>query len=251
MRTQLWALVVCAATGGIAFAQPTQPAPQPPTGPQPQPAPGDPPVAPVAPQPPPPEPQPQPQPPPPAPEPAPAPADTDMRPNALSVAIGLGYLLPTSLETPNVTTVRLRLPSGLTFEPQLIFQKTTHTVDTGAAQSDDINEVGLGALVRYPLVMHGHIDLEIVGAFNVDQLSVKPDTPDTDDTKTRTQLDYGVAVTAWITKHWQVSLTALNPLLSIDKDKQEMGPGTVTVTTDTTYGLVFDPTVLLMVHLYH
>ena len=146
---------------------------------------------------------------------------------------------------------RLRLPSGLTFEPQLIFEKTSHTVDTGAATTDDVNEVGLGTLVRYPLKLHGRVDLEIIGAFNVDQVSVKPNAPDQDDTKTRTELSYGLAVGAWINKHWQVSLTALNPVLTINKDKQEQGPGTVTVTTDTTYGLVFDPGVLLMVHLYH
>lgn len=248
MRSMLWAFVLCAAMGGLALAQQPQPMPQPPPGPQPPgPEPQPPPVQ-----------QPQvqqpPPPPPPAPEPtppAPAPAGIDIRPRELSIAIGLGYLLPTSLETPNVTTVRLRLPSGLTFEPQLIFEKTSHTVDTGAAVTDDINEVGIGTLVRYPLMMHGHVDLEIVGAFNVDQLSVKPNAPDSDDTKTRTELDYGLAVTTWITRHWQVSLTALNPVLSINKDKQQQGPGTVTVTTDTTYGLVFDPSVLLMVHLYH
>jgi len=248
MSSKLWVIVLCAALGGVAFAQvpPAQPTPpQPPAGPPDQP---------VVQQPPPPQPQPpppQPQPPPPA-DPAPPPAaDTGMRPTELSIAIGLGFLLPTTLDTPNVTTVRLRLPTGLTFEPQLIFQKTSHTVDTGAAVTDDINEVGIGALVRYPLVMHGRVDLEIVGAFNVDQLSIKPNTPDTDDTKTKTELDYGLAVTTWINKHWQVSLTALNPILTINKDKQEQGLGTVTVTTDTTYGLLFDPGVLLMVHLYH
>ena len=249
MRSMLWAFVLCAAMGGVALAQQPQPMP-------PQPPPGDQAGPPVQPPPPtqPPVVQPPPAPPPqPAPEPTPpAPvASDDVRPHELSIAIGLGYLLPTSLETPNVTTVRLRLPTGLTFEPQLIFEKTSHTVDTGAAVTDDINEVGLGALVRYPVVMHGRVDLEIVGAFNVDQLSVKPNAPDTDDTKTRTELDYGLAVTMWLTRHWQVSVTALNPVLTINKDKQEQGPGTTTVTTDTTYGLVFDPSVLLMVHLYH
>ena len=248
MRSMLWAFVLCAALGGLALAQQPQPMPpQPPPGPQPGPEPQPPPPAqpPVASQPPPPAPPPEPTPP------APAPAGDDVHPHELSIAIGLGYLLPTSLETPNVTTVRLRLPSGLTFEPQLIFQKTSHTVDTGTAVTDDINEVGIGTLVRYPLVMHGHVDLEIVGAFNVDQLSIKPNAPDSDDTKTRTELDYGLAVTTWLNRHWQVSLTALNPVLSIDKDKQQQGPGTTTVTTDTTYGILFDPTVLLMVHLYH
>lgn len=174
-----------------------------------------------------------------------------MRPTGMSIAIGLGFILPTVLDTPNVTTVRLRLPTGLTFEPQLIFQKTEHSVDTGAAVTDDLNEVGIGALVRFPLAMRGRVDVELVGSFNIDQLSIKPNTPDTDDTKTRAEVDYGFAVTSWINRHWQISLTALNPILVINKDKQEMGVGTVTVTTDTTYGLVFDPTVLLMIHLYY
>jgi hypothetical protein len=37
---------------------------------------------------------------------------------------------------------------------------------------------------------------------------------------------------------------------SVKRD-EEMGPGTSTVTTDQTLGLIFDPSVLVMVHLYH
>src|SRR5262245_23032855 len=42
------------------------------------------------------------------------------RPEGLSFALGVGYAIPTSLQTPNITTARLRLGSGFTFEPALI-----------------------------------------------------------------------------------------------------------------------------------
>jgi hypothetical protein len=62
---------------------------------------------------------------------------------------------------------------------------------------------------------------------------------------------YGLAVGMWITPHWQVSLSAVNPMISNVRRDEEMGPGTSTVTTTRTIGLIFDPTVALMVHLYH
>ena len=56
-------------------------------------------------------------PPPPPPMNAPAEEADTGRPTELSIAIGVGYAFPTSLQTPNITSVRLRLPSGLTLEP--------------------------------------------------------------------------------------------------------------------------------------
>jgi hypothetical protein len=187
----------------------------------------------------------------PAPPPPPASSGDAHRPDALSIAIGLGYRFPTSLQTPNLTSVRVRLASGLTFEPRLVLASSSQEVDTGASVENKASELGAGALARFPLVRNGRVDLEVLGGLDVNRQQTKPDAPDMDLTVTRFAASYGVAVAAWLTPHWQVSLSALNPLLTNTRRDEEQGPLTSTVTTTTTIGLIFDPTVVLMVHLYH
>ncbi|MEO8704772.1 MAG: hypothetical protein ABI867_32245 [Kofleriaceae bacterium] len=245
MRTRTLVVALCVAAGGTAAAQPppTDPPPDP-TQPNPNPTPTPPP------------PQPNPAPPPtPAPmpvvQPEGPPVTDEARPTDLSIGIGVGYQFPTSLETPNITSVRFRLPSGLTFEPQLILANTTDTVDTGESVDDKRTELGLGSVIRYPLIQHGRVDLEFLGALNVNNVNSNPDGDDNNTSTTVLTLNYGLAVTSWITKHWQISMSAANPLVSFVKVRQEMGPMNVLVTSNTTLGAIFDPTVILMVHLYH
>jgi hypothetical protein len=177
--------------------------------------------------------------------------DDTHRPTEFSVGIGIGYQLPTTLDTPNLTSVRLRLPTGLTLEPQLILAKSSRTVDTGMPVTDETTELGIGAIIRYPIVKRSRVDLELLGALSVDQLETIPSEPDMGTRVTTTQISYGLAVSMWMARHWQLSFTAGNALLTSVKNRQEMGVGTVTVTTNTTYGLIFDPQVQLMIHLYH
>jgi hypothetical protein len=253
MRYWTSALAVLAAAGGPALAQvPPPPEEQPPPGPT------EPPPTPTPEPPPPPAPPPRPALPPPPPPPpaappaAPAAADgSQHRPSELSIAIGLGYQLPTSLQTPNITSVRLRLAGGLTFEPRLTLATSSEVVDTGPSTTDKQTEVGLGALARLPLVRRGRVDLELLGGLDVDRTSTRPEEDDEDLSITTFAAVYGVSVATWINRHWQVSLSALNPLVTSTRRDEEMGPGTSTVTTNTTIGLIFDPNVSLMVHLYH
>ena len=252
MRYWTPALALIIAASGTASAQQPQPQPQPPpppvADPQPNPNP-DPNPTPVTP----PNPTP-PNPMPPNPTPMPPMPREDAqayRPTELSLAIGFGYALPTSLQTPNIASVRLRLPSGLTFEPQIVLASSSHDVDTGPSMKDEASEVGVGALGRLPVVKHGRVDLEVLGGLNINQASTKPDVDDSDVTITTFSAVYGFAVTTWINRHWQVSLSALNPIITSVKRDEEMGPGTSTVTTDQTVGLIFDPRVTVMLHLYH
>ncbi|MBS1120544.1 MAG: hypothetical protein H6Q90_2772 [Deltaproteobacteria bacterium] len=241
MRTRTLAVALCVAIGGTAAAQPL---PDQPT--QPQPPPPPPPQPPAPPQP--------PQPPPPPPrhvDEQPVSAPDTGRPSELAIGIGLGYQLPTSLETPNITSVRFRLPTGLTFEPLVVFAHNSQTTDVGTATTDTQTEIGLGTAVRYPLVAHGHVDLELLGAFTIDSLKSDPEGDNDVNTVTTSTLQYGFAVTSWINRHWQISLSAANPLIAYTKNRQEQGPMSVVVNTNTTIGLIFDPTVTLMVHLYH
>jgi hypothetical protein len=147
--------------------------------------------------------------------------------------------------------MRVRLPMGLQFEPRLIFARSTAEVDTGTATETTRSQVGLTALVRFPLIKNGRVDFEVLGGLAYARDSTKPDPPDMDRTVTTFSAVYGIAVSAWITRHWQISLSTLNPLIVNTREDEEMGPGTSTVTTNTTIGLEFSPTVALMVHLYN
>src|SRR3954470_18202691 len=133
--------------GGLAAAQPTEPgsgttdvSPQPPPDPQPAPTP-------------------QPAPPPP-PQPRvvssdPVAHDDGIRPSELAFAIGIGYVRPVggslALQTPNIASARLRLISGVTFEPTVTIANTSHDIKhAGAAPdtSEATTELGLETLIR-------------------------------------------------------------------------------------------------------
>lgn len=235
------------AAGGTAFAQPGEPAA--PQEPQPTPALQEP------------QPPRPPQPPvgPPATatvadnEPAPEPTVAERRPAGFSIGIGVGYRFPTSLQTPNTSSVRLRVAGGITIEPSLVFATTSHTVDMGTPMGGSATEFGAGATVRFPLVQRGRMDLELLAGVDLDNVSTDPDDDNPDDVRSTTtvRLLYGLAVGAWITPHLQASLSASNGLLAYTKLREEQGFDAVTITSDTTIGLIFDPTVTFMLHLYN
>lgn len=249
MRYWTSVLALLAAAGGTASAQ-VPPAPEPPPSPPgvmdpappPPPAPTPPPAVEAA---------PPPSPPPPPPPRLPSQTETELRPSELSFAIGLGYQLPTSLQTPNITSVRVRLASGITFEPRLVLARSTRDVDTGPSTTDEASELGIGALARFPLAQRRRVDLEFLGGLSVNRTNATPVSEDMDLTITTFNATYGLAVGTWINRHWQVSLSAQNPIVTNTRREEQMGPGTSTVTTVRTFGLIFQPSVALMIHLYH
>ena len=217
-------------TAGLAAAQP-------PPG---QPAPGGPPPPPMA----------EPAPPPPGAAPMrPEPADTG-RPTDLSIAIGIGYAFPTSLQTPNITSVRVRLARGLTFEPQLVVANTSDKVDTGGTTTNKQTELAIATVARYPLRVHRKVDLELLGNAGISTRLINPSGANNDRTITTLDVGYGIGLGYWFTPHWNLSLSASNPLLTYARTRQEMTADNVTVTSSTTIGVVFDPEVTLMIHLF-
>lgn len=176
----------------------------------------------------------------------------ETRPTGLSVALGVGYGLPTSLEMPNRTSLRLRLPSGLTFEPTFTISNSSENRDTGAMEETDKTTVfGLAALVRLPVVTRGKVDLDVLGTLG---FSTRKDNPEDDyNTNTTNSFDvgYGVGIGYWISRHWQFSMSVTNPLFAYDQTKRQIGPGMQSKTSDTTFGLVFVPSVFMMIHLYN
>jgi hypothetical protein len=244
MRPTRLALSLLVAFTGVAAAQPTpgsgpvDPDAQPPQVPPPQP-----------PQPPP---QPQPVPPPVVTE----PVEMDhTHPEGLSIGIGLGYLLPTSLETPNVTSIRFRLGNGLTIEPLVTFARTSVSTDSGVAgapsTTDANTELGITGLIRFPLISRHKFDLELLGSLGVDEAIVDPEGDNNNVTTTTISLNWGLAVAYWITPHWELTFTGSNPLISRVEVSNEQANMIDMSTTTTSFGLIFNPTVAVMIHVYN
>jgi hypothetical protein len=175
------------------------------------------------------------------------------RPDGFSVGIGLGYDLPTTLQQPNITSVRVRLATGLTFEPLL-------AIGTSATSQDDGNgmtvtnrqtEISAAVNVRVPRKVHDRVDLVLVGAAGLGITNTNPEG-DNNDTSTRAlALSWGLGLDYWVGHHWAISLTGTNPLISYQWTSQQTPTGTSDPSQSTTsIGLIWNPNVTLMVHLF-
>ena len=250
MRLKSLVLVLTAGLGGVAVAQPgPPPAPPPPpmdttTDTGYDPAPPDP--DPV------PEPQPQPQPARVMPVVQAEPEVQSDRPTGLSIALGIGYGLPTSLETPNRTSARLRLPSGLTFEPIVAIANTSDSQDVlGVEATDTTTEFGLAVLARLPVVTHNRVDLELLGTAGFQNVKVNPEGDFNTRTTNSFAVGWGVGIGYWLSRHWQLSMSVTNPLVTYDSTKQQMGAGMTSNSSETSVGVIFLPQVVAMIHLYN
>jgi hypothetical protein len=192
--------------------------------------------------------------PPPAPPPEPVAAEQHaMRPEGFSVGMGLGWDLPTSIQQPNVTSVRFRLASGLTIEPIFTLAGTSTSSDNGPGTNttDKTGDLALAAVVRIPHRIHDRVDLELVGAAGVGLHTDDPMGDNNNTTTSDVRVSWGLGLEYWLTGHWSVSLTATNPLLDAQHSSTQQGAGLPDHTTGTTsFGLIWDPNVVLMTHLY-
>ena len=249
MRLSTVLVAVIVGGSAVAVAQPgPAPAPSEPEAPPPEPTP--------------------PAPPPPAPTPPPAPAppplvihhDTDdqalVTPVGWAFGIGIGYALPTSLETPNTASLRLRSPGGLTFEPRVALANASNTTKTEApgttmSTTDSTSELLLETSLRKALIEHGRYQFEVIGGARIDIAKDDPDGDNNSRTTTDLSLFWGIGVGAWITPHWQFSFNIENPLISYTSTNQENGVGMSTTNSTTNIGAVFNPNVVMMIHLYN
>jgi hypothetical protein len=211
-----------------------------------------------------PEPEPPPPPPPPTetriapavePEPEPGPPMASprvIRPESNSIAIGLGWDLPADVQAPNVTSVRFRLPSGLTFEPIVQFARGASQVDDGVPPDVETTttQLELSLFGRLPILQNGRVDFELVGGAGLARTVINPDMADNDTTRTGIFVGYGLAVGYWFSPHVYLTLTGLNPIFASSTEVEEQGPTTTIETSSSSIGLVFDPNVFVMVHLY-
>jgi hypothetical protein len=175
------------------------------------------------------------------------------RPVGLAIGIGAGYSLPTSVQTPNTTSARVRFGSGLTLEPRVVLQNTSIKMETDITEENGTQrELSIGTLVRVPMVQRGKFELLLLGAAGVGVEGTDPDGAENNSTSTTLAVGWGAAVDWWITEHWNVSFSATNPLFSWTKQAQEMpAPAGETSTTTTTIGAVWDPTISVMIHIFN
>lgn len=178
-----------------------------------------------------------------------------IRPSELSFAIGIGYQFGagTNLENPNTTSVRVRFPSGLTLEPRVTLSNLSQDTDNGTTDNETTTTTFAAATwIKLPLVTHGRVDFNGIGTVGLAITSTDPPGPNDTTTTTAISLGWGIGLGYWINHHWQLSLDATNPLISYSRTSMQTGAGLPdTKMSSTTIGLIFDPTVVLMVHLYN
>jgi len=250
MRSFAIASIVLAGAAGLAYAQPTPPEPGGDTT-----GAGEPPPPPTTPMAPPTAPTP---PPPPTPPHMHGDAGGDIRPSELSIGIGAGYTLSTSLETPNTVSVRVRLPGGLAFEPILRVRNINETKETDdgmgmtTSTTSGTTELGAAVNVLFPVWKRGRADFLVLGTLAFDTEKVTPDTSigDTNNTTTAFSVGYGVEVGFWVSRHWQITMTATNPIVVYTQTVMNVTGGAAMKDSTTTIGLIHDPTVTFLVHLF-
>jgi len=172
------------------------------------------------------------------------------RPDGFSVGLGLGYDLPADLQQPNITSVRFRLASGLTLEPFAALAYTKSSADDGTVEtSTSTTGFEVGADVRLPQRIRGPVDLVVVagGALGITQTN--PDGDNNDRGTLFADAHWGLGLEYWVRPQWVISLTGTNPLLLYQKQKQETPAGDTT-TSQTTVGLIWEPDVVAMLHLF-
>lgn len=253
MRCKSLALSLTVALGGIASAQPGPP-PQPPADTTIVSDPG------------PPEPTPEPQPQPvvqtaPAPQPA-MQTQTEAagdRPDGFAIALGLGYALPTSLQTPNITSARIRLASGFEIEPAVRIANESTSEETEVPppgmDMETTNKhtvLSVLALGRLTLIKRGRADFNVLASLG---FTTDKNNPDGDFNTTTTNsfgLGWGIGVGYWFSPHWQLSMNVLNDLVTYSSTKVGAGIDDASMTTSSTeIGVTFAPQVFMMLHLYN
>ncbi|MBK9073080.1 MAG: outer membrane beta-barrel protein [Myxococcales bacterium] len=190
-----------------------------------------------------------------------APSEIDIlrhtRPAGFSIGIGVGWALApmgntqTDLTVLNTTSVRARFASGVQFEAMLRAAADSDKIDDGNDKSTDRqSEFALGAQLLVPVMRRPKTDLHAVGLAQLHTNKVNPDGDGNSTTMSGIGLGYGVEVQYWARKHVSLSMQASNLLLATDKTTTEQGNGLEIKVTESTYGIIWDPAVRLMFHLY-
>jgi hypothetical protein len=184
-------------------------------------------------------------------EPEPAPEPPSPRPDRFTVGFGIGYDFPSDLQVPDITSVRFRLRSGLTFEPFFSLVGSTQTTeqDTMTVETSSAG-FSIGGQVRYPVAARHRFELSALGGAGFATVAIDPDGDENTYTQAAFSVVWGLGLDVWIRGHWSVNLSATNPLLALQSETQETLGAPDTTTKRTVYGLTFDPNLVAMVHVF-
>jgi hypothetical protein len=175
------------------------------------------------------------------------------RPMGFSTGIGAGWDFPTQLDDINVASLRFRLASGLTIEPRVELSLASDTDDVGGTEQENKSSAfGLAAEARWPLMGRGPVDFLVTGGAVIDYFKDNPDGNDNNTTTSLLALFYGLSVEYWFGPHWVFSLTGSNPIFVRAKTtNQEPPPTDETSSTTTSFGAVFNPDIIGMLHIFY
>lgn len=173
------------------------------------------------------------------------------RPYGFTMGIGAGWDLPSPVDELNTASVRFRLPVGLTLEPRVELSTSSDRSEFGAVDVENtFTALTLAVTARWPLLSRGPVDWLIVGGAGIDRDKTDPDGSNNDTTDTTLGLLWGLGVEYWFGPRWVLSATATNPVLSRRTVKTESVGDDMKQTT-TSVGAVFDPDVIVMLHLFY
>jgi hypothetical protein len=173
------------------------------------------------------------------------------RPVDFSVGIGIGYDFPADVAQPNVTSVRFRLPSGLTVEPFAALALGSQSEEAGGVEASTSSfGFEVGADVRLPNRVRGPVDLVLVGGAGLGTASTNPDGDDNDSSTFFLDVHWGLGLDFWFRRHWCFSLTATNPFLVYQQSTQESGGVGDTSSSRFDIGAIWEPNVVAALHLF-
>ncbi|HVV83777.1 MAG TPA: hypothetical protein VHE35_11965 [Kofleriaceae bacterium] len=174
------------------------------------------------------------------------------RPTGTSLGLGIGWSVPAQALSPDLVGVRLRTAGGLVLEPVVSITHDRSTTDDGTTRTADVlDAVDLALVVREPVARRGRVELSVLAAADLRRTVSDPDGDDNSQTDSTWSVGYGLALDYWPGRHWDLSLDATNPIYTSTSATRDNGTGVPPVSTDETrLGLVFDPTVTVMIHLF-
>ena len=170
------------------------------------------------------------------------------RPEGMSFGLGFNYILSgAELDRPGGASLRVRLESGLTFEP--FVRLATHGQSTNDGDIKNAqNEFIVGTNARLPLKSRGKVDLvgQVGGG-----LGIAINDPEGDDNNTTTTtfaIDYGLSLEYWYNSNWVLSFTARNQFVRYVGTSQQSSSDFDA--SDTDIGIIWDPITEAAVHLF-
>ena len=168
----------------------------------------------------------------------------------VTLGLGIGFMAPgfSGSLAPNIAGARIRFGRGITLEPTLVASSGSgSSTDNGISTTSSFYEVGAGLNVRIPVRRRGRVELSFVAGASAHRWKETVTGEDNDSNSSTVQASWGLGLDYALGRHWGVSMTMMNPLLTRQAYTFEHS---AVDTRRTSYGVRFEPVVSAMIHLY-